>query len=224
MAEKDIRKMSRQELLELLIERSKENEELRAKLEEAQNKIEELNVRPVEVDPVVTSAYQPHQAGSLSEEAFRVGHILEAAQKSADFYLKSIERMHRESAAACEKAESETEAKCRALREETQAHAYQLLEESRKKCEDEEKASREKADKMIVEAQKQADDMIEAAKAKCAAMEEDLKKRYDEACEMVRKDADRNWEAVNNRLDSICAEHNRLCEQIAAAGEKKRKW
>ena len=224
MAEKDIRKMNRQELLELLIARSSENETLRAQLEEARNMIEELKARPAESEPAAGSGYQPHQVGSLSEEAFRVGGILEAAQKSADFYLKSVERMHRECAVACEKAERETEEKCRSMREESQAHTYQLLEESRKKCEEMEQNARETADGVILAAHREANELIEAAKAKCVTMEEELKKRYDEACETARRDADRNWTEIKDRLDSICTEHTRLCEQIAATGEKKRKW
>lgn len=224
MAEKDIRKMNRQELLELLIERSSENDALRAQLAEARNTIEELKACPVETEPAASSGYQPRQAGSLSEEAFRVGGILEAAQKSAEFYLKGVERMHRECAAACEQAERETEEKCRSMREESQAHTYQLLEEARKKCDEMEKTAREASDSMIQAAQKEADELIEAAKVKCATMEEDLKKRYEEACETARRDADRNWTEIKDRLDSICTEHSRLCEQIAAAGEKKRKW
>jgi len=235
MAEKDIRKMSRQELLELLIERSRENDELRIQLGEANLKIEELNARSVETEPVVASAYKPHQAGSLSEEAFRVGGILEAAQKSADFYLNSIERMHRECAAVCEKAETEThekcakllqetEAKCRNMREETQAHTYQLLEESRKKSEETQTTARENAESIIAAAQKEADEMLAQARSEGSSMEEVLKKRYDEACETARVDANRNWEEIKERLDSICAEHAQLREQIVASGEKKRKW
>ena len=89
MKEKLIRKMNREELLELLIQYSEEKEELELritrlekKLAETQKKLEE---RTIAID----------QAGSIAEAALKLNGVFEAAQQAADQYLENIRQMNR---------------------------------------------------------------------------------------------------------------------------------
>ena len=87
MKEKAIRKMSREELLELLIQYSEEKEalelrviELEGKLREAQEK---LKAREIAIS----------NAGSLAEAAIQISGVFEAAQRAADLYLENVRKM-----------------------------------------------------------------------------------------------------------------------------------
>ena len=76
---KDLKKLKRQDLLELLVEQSEEIDRLRAELAKTQ---EALNDRKIAIS----------EAGSLAEAAIKVSHVLEAAQEAADIYLASLKQ------------------------------------------------------------------------------------------------------------------------------------
>lgn len=83
MTDKELRKLSRAELLELLLAQRKENEQLRVQLEEANEK---LNSRVIEIE----------NAGSIAEAALRLNGVFEAAERAAAQYLENIRRIEEE--------------------------------------------------------------------------------------------------------------------------------
>lgn len=80
MTDKELRRLSRRELLEMLLAESKENQRLRTQLEQAQA---ELNSRRILLE----------QSGSIAEAALRLNGIFEAADRAAQQYLESIRAM-----------------------------------------------------------------------------------------------------------------------------------
>lgn len=77
MTDKELRKLSRSELLELLIEQMNENEKLRLKLKKA---YKQLRDRKIILD----------NAGSIAEAALQLNGVFEAAQAAAQQYLDSL--------------------------------------------------------------------------------------------------------------------------------------
>lgn len=77
MTNRELRRLSRRELLELLIEQGKKVNDLQARLDEA---TEQLASRQIQLE----------QAGSIAEAALRLNHIFEDAQAAADQYLENI--------------------------------------------------------------------------------------------------------------------------------------
>ena len=77
MADVDLKKLDRAELLELLIAVSKENEELRRRIEE-QDKL--LADRSIAIS----------NSGSIAEAALQLSGIFDAAQAAADQYLENV--------------------------------------------------------------------------------------------------------------------------------------
>lgn len=77
MTDKELRKLNRQELLEVLVGQQKEIERLRAELEQAQKALED---RRINIE----------SAGSLAEASIAVTNLFEEAQKAADIYLHNI--------------------------------------------------------------------------------------------------------------------------------------
>jgi len=87
MTEKELRRLSRRELLEMLITRTIENERLTEELQQARK---ELSDRKFIQD----------RAGSMAEAALQLNGVFEAADRAAREYLKNIRRMAEESGSA----------------------------------------------------------------------------------------------------------------------------
>ena len=79
MTDKELKKLNKAELLELLTIQSAENERLKRQLEEVQQKLED---RTILIE----------RSGSIAEAALRINEVFEAAQKAADQYLYNIEQ------------------------------------------------------------------------------------------------------------------------------------
>ena len=77
MTDKELRGLSRRELLELLVAREKENQQLRQELEQARA---ELNKRQIDVA----------KAGTMAEAALLLNGIFDAADRAALQYLENI--------------------------------------------------------------------------------------------------------------------------------------
>ena len=102
MKEKDLKKLSRAELLELLLLQTKKTEELEARLTEVQQALEQQQ-------------FSLNKAGSIAEAALSVNGVFEAAQTAADQYLKSIELMEKLTRETCRNMERVTTEKCQKL-------------------------------------------------------------------------------------------------------------
>ncbi len=103
MTDKELRKMSRSELLEVLITLTEENNALRDKLSVTQEK---LNDKAIKFE----------RAGSLAEASLQLNGVFQAADDAALQYLQSIRRY-------C----SEQETKCRHLEEDAQRRANAII-------------------------------------------------------------------------------------------------
>lgn len=77
MNEKELKHLSRKQLLELLLSQIERADELEAKLAETEEKLKSRRLAE-------------QQAGSLAEAALKLSGIFEAAQEAADIYLENV--------------------------------------------------------------------------------------------------------------------------------------
>lgn len=77
MTEKELKKLNRYQLLELIIIQTEEMEKLKEELEETKAKLEKQHLMLSE-------------AGNIAEAAMQLSGIFEAAQKAADIYLSAV--------------------------------------------------------------------------------------------------------------------------------------
>lgn len=87
MTEKELRRLSRRELLEMLITRTIENERLTEELQQARKELSDRELIQ-------------ERAGSMAEAALQLNGVFEAADRAAREYLKNIRRMAEESGSA----------------------------------------------------------------------------------------------------------------------------
>ena len=79
--QRELKKLSRTELLEMLLDVTRENDILKAENEELKARMEDRRIRLEE-------------SGSIAEAALKLNGIFEAAQKAADQYLDSVRARH----------------------------------------------------------------------------------------------------------------------------------
>lgn len=83
MTDKDLKKLSRAQLLEMLLIQTREVERLREKLAKAESLLSERYMNYTE-------------AGNLAEAMVKVNGVMEAAQAAAEQYLENIATMERD--------------------------------------------------------------------------------------------------------------------------------
>ena len=110
MTEKELRGLSRADLLELLIEQTKKNELLQQQLDEATAK---LRSRELTIS----------NAGSIAEASLQLSGIFGAAQTAGEQYLQNIRRLSHSQAQICAEMERQTRKKCDEMLRQTEEDA-----------------------------------------------------------------------------------------------------
>jgi chemotaxis regulatin CheY-phosphate phosphatase CheZ len=108
MQDKDLRKLSRAELLELLISQTRRVEELEAQLADA---LAQLEKRQIAID----------KAGTLAEASLMLNGVLEATEKAAAQYLENIERLSGQQQRVCDAMEAAARERAKTILEEAEA-------------------------------------------------------------------------------------------------------
>lgn len=121
MTEKELKKLSRKQLLELLLKQTERSDMLEAKLRAAEAELNDKTLRAAE-------------AGSIAEEALKLNGIFEAADAAAQQYLENIRLLDEKKKDIFEEAEAEARKK-----------AEEIIVEAEKRS----KLREAKADKMV---------------------------------------------------------------------------
>lgn len=119
---KELRKMKRVDLLDIMVIQSKENEYLKIQLDEALAELEERKI-------------QIKEAGSIAEAALQLNGVFEAAEKAGSQYLENIARLSEEKETINARIIEESERKVAELMAETQAKCEKLERDTKIKCE-----------------------------------------------------------------------------------------
>ena len=145
---KELRRLKRKDLLELLLEQSKENEDQRLLLAVQKKKILHLEQR------LEDRRIDIAQAGTLAEASLKLNGIFEAAQAAADQYLDNLktvddrcQAMERETKERCDAMENEVKDRCEVMERETIDRCETMAEDTKKKCQELKEKTKEEVDK-----------------------------------------------------------------------------
>ena len=105
--EKELRKLNRAELLEMLIAQSREVEELQAQVAELQKRLDDREICL-------------NHAGSIAEASVLLNGVFEAAQAAAQQYLENIQMLSGRQEQICAEMERKTRERCEAMELEAQ--------------------------------------------------------------------------------------------------------
>ena len=117
MTDKELRHLSRSELLEMLIAQTEENDRLKIKLEQAEA---QLRDRKIAID----------KAGSLAEAALSLNGVFQAAEAAAQQYLENIQRISGQQDTICRSMKEKTEKETARMRQEAQAYSQKVHAEA----------------------------------------------------------------------------------------------
>lgn len=129
---KRLRRLSRGDLLELLIDQSKENEQLRLQLQLANSQAEQLRER------LHDRRIKLSKAGTLAEATFLLNGVLESAQQAAQQYLENLpeagSQQTDEAPQSSQQLLEQAREESRRLLQETEARCREMEAETRRKC------------------------------------------------------------------------------------------
>lgn len=113
MTDKELRRLSRAELLEMLLAQVEENKELNDRLDEMRARLESREILLSE-------------AGSIAEAALRLNGVFQVAETAAAQYLENIRRLSGEEEASCRRMEAEARKEAEAIRAEAEAYSRRI--------------------------------------------------------------------------------------------------
>ena len=157
MSEKELQHLTRTELLEILLEREKENIALRAQVKELQAKLDD---KLLTIDKV----------GSIAQASLVLNGIFEAAEASCQQYIQNVQLR----SARQEQVERQREL-------ESKAQAAALLQETKRKCDQLEQQTALRCQKM----EAQADLLVEKKWAQISQRLNDLYASHQGLLELV---------------------------------------
>jgi hypothetical protein len=113
MTDKELRRLNRAGLLELLVAQGRELELLRQELAEAKDQLADRKLR---LD----------RAGSIAEASLQLNGVFQAAQDACEQYIENIESLSHRQEQLCAQMERETQEKCQKMLStaRTQSQAY----------------------------------------------------------------------------------------------------
>ncbi|MDY2629459.1 MAG: hypothetical protein SOW08_14300 [Lachnospiraceae bacterium] len=227
MAEAELRKLKRTELLEMLIEQSKEVEKLQGRISELEQQLSDKEIRL-------------EKAGTIAEAAFQMNGVLEAAQAAAQQYLDNIRQLNERQETICAQKTEETEAYVAKLLKDTQVSCDEKERNTADKCAAMEMTVQERCDLMKEETRARCDEMSERVKEECARLEEgtrlkcvkleqeteaksiarikEAEDRYNELTQKAEQDVEARWEILSRRLEDFYRAHEGLRELLTSNG------
>ena len=128
MTDKELKRLSRGELLEMLIQQSKELERLRKQLDAAESALQNREI-------AITNA------GSIAEAALQLNGVFTAAQDACQQYMENICHLSQNQERICAQRDAES-----------QAEAKRIVEEARKESEAQEHETRMMCAEMVTKA------------------------------------------------------------------------
>ena len=160
MTDKELHKLNRKELLELMLDQSRQLDDLREQLRQAQ---EQLTSRQLLLN----------KAGSIAEASLQLNRVFEAAQAAAEQYLENVQTLSGRQTEVCQQLADESQQKADTLLNETQTRC-QIMEarcqameaETQEKCRILETETREKCETMTRKAEEQANQAWQQAQEK----------------------------------------------------------
>ena len=158
MTKRNLKKLSRVQLLEIMLEQSKEIDRLQHELDEATAMLEDRRI-------------QKEEAGSIAEASLRLNKVFDAVQTAADDYMNSVRQKYDASMMRAEEREKKGEQLLRQAEETAAA----LIQETEEKCRRKEANTALKCKEMEEKAAAECEPMVRLAEASVNASGEDQK-------------------------------------------------
>ena len=128
MTEKELQKLKRVELVELLLRQVEENQRLKDRIYDLEDELNEVK------DKLDDRQIILRKAGSIAKASLELNGVFETAQKAADEYLNSIMAIYNDQKDKAAKADAAYKRRGEQLLQETQERCRQMEEDTKRKC------------------------------------------------------------------------------------------
>lgn len=121
MTDRELKKLNRRDLMQLLLDQSKEMQDLRTKLAATEAALQDKTLKI-------------SQAGSIADAALQLNGVFEAAQEACQQYTLNIQKLSRDQDALCAQMEAENRARANAILAQAQQQKADMERETKEKC------------------------------------------------------------------------------------------
>lgn len=209
MTDKEISKLRKKALVEMVLAQTKEKEDL---LKEIASLKEQLADKEIRIN----------NAGTIAEAAFEMNGVLEAAQAAAKQYLDNVkalsERQETEClikekavAARCMAQEQATFERCSFMKEETEKNCMQMESETKARLRELEQMTRTRLEELERETNQRCEVKEKETEEKCIAM-----------TNKAHEDVEAKWEDLSYRLEEFYRAHIGLRNLLTADASVQR--
>ena len=220
MTDKELQRLKRGDLLEILLEQSKENEKLKIQLEEKEKVIEELNCR------LDDRKIALQKAGTIAEASFKLNGIFEAAEKAAQQYHDNLEELYQQENDLFVKKETDTELKCAAMMQAMKERCDFMKEETTRICSEMENEMSEKCRIMeaetanrcqILEADimKKSEELFSLTESRCKQREQEAEAKCAALDLKAKETVDKRWNELSKKLEDFYVTHQGIRELLS---------
>lgn len=197
MSGKELRRMKRGDLLELLIEQSRESARLKGRISSLDDEVSDLsrklNDRTIKIE----------KAGSIAEASFLLNNVIESAEAAAAQYLENLRALSEKEDIVCKRKEAET-----------QELVERMLTDAKNQCDRLMKATEEKCNAMIYSVKQQCEAMRSDTLQYCESLETETKLKCEELEEITRVKCENREKQTEERcrdLDMKTKENRAKC-------------
>lgn len=155
MAEREVKRLSKYEMQEIILAQDKEIEELKNLLDIKEKLLEDRTIRLLE-------------SGSIAEAALKLNGIFEAADAAVKNYVESIEALRVRQEEICAKREEESVRKA----EEIIADATQKKDQMTIQCKELEEQTKRQCELLLERFEDQCTNLIKSTRTQCTSLEE----------------------------------------------------
>ena len=204
MTDKELKKLSRMELLEILIDLSNENIELKNSVQELSYQLDNRNIMIGEV-------------GSIAEASLKLNGVFEAAEAAASQYIENIKRISESQeeiskqveAKAQQKAEemlNQAEEQCSSRIEETDNYCKNKIEETDSYCKSKLEETELCCKNKLEETDLICKEKLDKTKDEC----DEMLRQANDSCLKSKQEAELYWNNVSEKIFELCREHEFL--------------
>lgn len=122
MTDKELKKLRRRDLLELLVQQTEDNDSLQAQVDALTVQLQSRNL-------------SISKAGTLADALMSINDMFRTADAVAKQYLDNVRQMAEQQEATCAKMEQECQERCDAMIAEAERECEAKKEEARRECE-----------------------------------------------------------------------------------------
>lgn len=209
MTDKDLQRLKRGELLEILLAQSKEIESLKLLVEEKDRMIDTMSKK------LKDRTIELQEAGSIAEASFKLNGVFEAAQNAAQQYLENIQALHDREKNIIDKKEDEVQKRCMGMLQMAQENCDNLKETTEKACADLETSTRQKCIGMEAEVKQKCQEIEAATDYKCRQREKEAEDRCIALNLKAKEEVETRWNELSTRLEDFYNAHQGLRELLA---------